>query len=404
MFQNEVQLSVIVPIYNAEKYIEKCVESILKQNYLSIEIILVNDGSTDRSGIICERMAERDVHIRVIHTENRGVVKARFSGAKASCGKWITFVDPDDWIEEGAYKEIIENDCDIIVTGICRYFDANHRLFEMPYLEEGIYEKEKIVKEIIPIMLWNRKQGTWALDPSLCTKIFKRNTILPQLRSASEIGCHYGDDSIVIFPMMLNVERIKIVKEIYYNHRQRKTGQISPYINDKDFFQKLYSVYEYLKEQFMKTAYWNLMEDQLNCFYVNSVDLKKAYCDYPVFELSAYFPIDQIIPQSRVVLYGAGKIGKKYWEQNSLYHFCDIISWVDQKYESYQVENCIIESPSRIKEIDFDQIVIAVDNYYIAKEIVSYLKKLGVEETKMIWHSVRVNRKNFKRTKWSERK
>lgn len=395
MLKDKLVLSVVVPVYNVEKHVAKCINSILAQRYLDIEIIVVDDGSSDSSGSICDLLAKEYECISVIHIENKGLMNARLVGTRASRGNWITFVDADDWIEKGAYDGIFDNDCDIIVTGISRYYDEKRQLREMPYLEEGIYDKKKIEEKIIPIMLWNPKQGTWALDPSLCTKIFKRDVILPQLELALGVDAYYGEDSIVIFPMMLNVERIRIVKKIYYNHRQRKLGEISPYIKDKDFFSKLFYVYEYLKEQFKKTAHWELMENQLDCFYMSSVELRKPCCNYPVFEFMAYFPLDQVCFQSRVVLYGAGKIGKEYWRQNLIYQFCNIVSWVDQNYESCQLENCLIEDPIIIKDVNYDYVIIAVDNYYIAEEIVNYLKKLGVEEKKVVWHSVRVNQKKL---------
>lgn len=390
MIQNRVLLSVVVPVYNSERYIERCVNSILKQDYLALEIILVDDGSSDQSGAICDSLAKDNACLKVLHMDNNGVIYARFAGVKAACGDWITFVDADDWIAEDAYKGIFENDCEVIITGICRYYNEKYQLEEMPYLSEGIYDKEKILNEIIPIMLWNPKQGVWALDPSLCTKIFKRNVILSQLKLNFELESHYGDDTCVIFPLMFQVKCIRIVRKIYYYHRQRKSEEIPPYIRDEEFFSKLHKVYEYLKIQFKNTGYWNTMKNQLDYFYINSVELKKKCFEHPIQEMSAYFPLDKIHPKSKVVLYGAGKIGQEYWRQNSLYHFCDIVSWVDMKYESYQLGYYDVKNPELIKSMTFDFIIIAVDNYYIAKEIINYLKELGIEEEKMVWHSVRV--------------
>ena len=96
----EELISVIVPVYNVEKYLNRCVESIMNQTYKNLQIILIDDGSNDRSGKICDEYAEKDKRIEVIHKENAGVSAARNKGLDKAKGEWITFVDADDWIEK----------------------------------------------------------------------------------------------------------------------------------------------------------------------------------------------------------------------------------------------------------------------------------------------------------------
>ena len=95
--KQEKLISIIVPVYNVEKYLEQCLDSIIGQTYKNLEIILVDDGSTDSSGAICDRYAEQDKRIRVIHRENGGVCAARNTALEAVTGDYIGFVDPDDW-------------------------------------------------------------------------------------------------------------------------------------------------------------------------------------------------------------------------------------------------------------------------------------------------------------------
>ena len=98
-------ISVIVPIYNVEKYLDKCIESIVNQTYKNLEIILVDDESPDNCPEICDKWAERDSRIKVIHKENGGAGSARNAGIEASSGEWIGFVDGDDWIEPNMYEK-----------------------------------------------------------------------------------------------------------------------------------------------------------------------------------------------------------------------------------------------------------------------------------------------------------
>lgn len=116
------KISIIVPIYNVEKYLQKCVDSILCQTYKNLEIILVNDGSPDNCPAICDEYAKKDKRIKVIHKQNGGVSSARNAGLDVATGKYVQFVDSDDWVEPEYSKTMInlieENNCDL---GICGY-------------------------------------------------------------------------------------------------------------------------------------------------------------------------------------------------------------------------------------------------------------------------------------------
>ena len=115
------QVSIIVPVYEVEKYIRKCIESIQAQTFSDFELILVDDGSKDASGRICDEYAKKDKRIRVIHKENKGVSAARNDGIKDSMGEYICFIDADDWIEktmlESCINNIIETDSDAVCHG-----------------------------------------------------------------------------------------------------------------------------------------------------------------------------------------------------------------------------------------------------------------------------------------------
>ena len=102
-------VSVIVPIYNVEKYLEKCIESIVNQTYKNLEIILVDDGSPDNCPAICDEWAQKDSRIKVIHKKNGGLSSARNAGLEVSNGEYISFVDSDDWLDENTFEEVYNN-------------------------------------------------------------------------------------------------------------------------------------------------------------------------------------------------------------------------------------------------------------------------------------------------------
>ena len=115
-------ISIIVPVYNVEQYLDDCLISIINQTYKNIEIILIDDGSTDKSGKICDEYAKKDSRIIVIHKENGGVSSARNAGLRIAKGAYIGFVDPDDWIAEDMYEVLYSNakkyDADV---SVCKY-------------------------------------------------------------------------------------------------------------------------------------------------------------------------------------------------------------------------------------------------------------------------------------------
>ena len=118
-------VSVIVPVYKVEPFLRRCVDSLLSQTYQNLEIILVDDGSPDRCGQICDEYAAQDARVKVIHKENGGVSSARNAGIEAAAGEYVTFVDSDDWVEPWAYQIlrqlIVEHDADV-AEGALRYY------------------------------------------------------------------------------------------------------------------------------------------------------------------------------------------------------------------------------------------------------------------------------------------
>jgi len=119
--QQDILVSVIVPVYNVEEYLGRCVDSILAQTYTNLEVILVDDGAKDSSGAICDEYAARDARVRVIHKENGGLSSARNAGIDAAKGDWLEFVDSDDWIEPDAVESMLtlalEHRTELVVAG-----------------------------------------------------------------------------------------------------------------------------------------------------------------------------------------------------------------------------------------------------------------------------------------------
>ena len=203
------KISVIVPVYNTEKYLHRCIDSILAQTFTDFELLLIDDGSKDNSGKICDEYAAKDNRIRVFHKENGGVSSARNLGLDQAQGEWITFVDSDDWVTECAFNIFNQNICtDFIIT-------SHITLKDNQYSEIVITKTDcKIDKEEIYLFIKNNINTNIIKTP--WAKFFKRSNIL-NLRFDKEITC--GEDFLFVLKYLRCVESIYLIKNSSYVFR-----------------------------------------------------------------------------------------------------------------------------------------------------------------------------------------
>lgn len=199
-------ISVIVPAFNTEKYLVKCVESILKQDYKIVEIILIDDSSTDSTGKLCDNLSYRYENVSVIHQKKLGPYLARAAGIKKAKGEYITFVDSDDWIENDFLTQYVDElsmndkDVDIIVGGYIR--DKGDENYEVPFKKSGSFyiSGDKAIVELM-----QRKYFDW----SVYAKLYNRR-VFDKMKESSEIPQLYGDDIFFVW------EAFRAAKRIYF--------------------------------------------------------------------------------------------------------------------------------------------------------------------------------------------
>lgn len=186
---NSELISVIVPVYNVEKYLYRCLDSLINQSYLNLEILLVNDGSTDCSGDICEEYAQKDSRITVVHKKNAGLGMARNSGLDISTGKYVIFVDSDDYLVtnmiENLYKKLKETNSDTCIGGYQRVYSDHVDTFENPFSNQ-VFEKETILSEVLAKMFGHFNNSDY-LEMSVWKVLFSNRIIQEyELRFPSE--------------------------------------------------------------------------------------------------------------------------------------------------------------------------------------------------------------------------
>lgn len=150
------QISIIVPVYKTEKYIHRCIESILNQTFKDFELILIDDGSPDQCPLICDEYALKDTRVQVIHKDNAGVAAARNSGLDIAKGEYITFVDSDDWIEQEMYQSMMETarkfDCDVVMCDCVKDYPDHSEIYTHD-IREGFYNYKQLKNEYYPHLL-----------------------------------------------------------------------------------------------------------------------------------------------------------------------------------------------------------------------------------------------------------
>ncbi len=229
-----VKVSFIVPAYNVESYIGECIESIINQTEKDTQIIIVDDGSTDKTPAICDDFAKKDDRIVVAHKENGGLSSARLAGFQKATGKYILFVDGDDYIEPLMAEKLIEsaeeNNSDVV---LCGYFTNSNDYEEKYYLslvKNLITGREEIIEKYIQPFV-GRKQNAINLPRFLCFKLLKKELIKPDYFKHENI--YFSED--VVFNLLYtdNVNVISVVNEPLYHYRNNPKSLSNKYRPNK---------------------------------------------------------------------------------------------------------------------------------------------------------------------------
>lgn len=290
-----MEISIIVPIYNPGKKLKKCIESILKQTYKNIEVILVNDGSTDGSLNICTKYKEKDNRIKLIDKRNEGSIKARKTGLENSTGDYVMFVDADDWVHnrivEILYKEIIDNKCDVVVANTHKVI-GNNAIIKCSnnshyFAKEKIYIDDEIRRELVESYLYGH-----TFPASLFCKLYKRDILISSGKYLKNIN-FLGEDLFLNIEVFLKSRRVKVInKPLYYYRIGGFTSKYMSYhfediVNGYEIQKEVIENYYKDKKQYeyngisimllnsLKTSLYNLMNSNLN--YEEKVNVIKNY-------------------------------------------------------------------------------------------------------------------------------
>lgn len=371
MNDSEITLSVVVAVYNVEAYVERAIDSIVGQTYRNLEIILVDDGSTDRSGAICDSYAERDERITVIHKENGGLISARKAGISQATGEYTTNFDSDDWIEENAYEQIVEKlrifRPDMLVFGFKKEFRNLTEEYK-PGLKEGFYNKNELWmnlnSDIAKEKFYHRP-----INVSQCTKVTKTDILRKFQMNCPDWGSK-NEDELVIFPCLLNIDSLYCHEETYYHYCVREKSVTW------DPHEKNYDLY--------KMAANHLIRAYREC--KNRDKIKEYILLYKVFVLlivdfmEKMFVGDKCLcypklnRRNRIVVYGKGLLADRLMTGIKKTGFCEIVANID---------GTDAETIQSMREDRYDYVVLAVLDASIVNKSIENLLRLGVKEEKI---------------------
>ena len=207
------ELSIIVPVYKVEKYLPRCIDSILAQTFGDFELVLIDDGSPDGCGRICDEYAQKDKRIVAIHQKNMGVSAARNAGLDIARGRYIGFVDSDDWIEPQMYEVMMdairENGADMAVCGV-RYADEDGKFTRADRLSEGVYSRDGLLEDVFAMP--NKLGG------GCCNKVFDAS------KTASvrfKVGMTIAEDALYLFDCFMRIDGAVKIGDALYNVYER---------------------------------------------------------------------------------------------------------------------------------------------------------------------------------------
>ncbi|SFU66041.1 glycosyltransferase family 2 protein [Butyrivibrio sp. M55] len=382
MYSEHPMVSIIVPVYNLESYIEDCIKSVLAQSYKHFELIIIDDGSEDGTNEICRRYACVDNRITLITQRNLGVVLARRRGLSEATGKYVTFVDGDDWIENDMLQIMIDNatDSDMVCCGVSWEEKKASVIKKRDSFAPGIYENEQI-DNIKCKMLYDMEHGaSQLLTAWMWSKLYRLDK-LKEAEAHVDAGVYFYEDALLVYRYAMGGRRIAFVDEYPYHYRYRSESashRIDPcaianinsvYLGLLDIANDYSNSYSFAKQAvswFLEKSYFTLNE---------RMGLRANG------RIIRYLLDQSEIAGKSIVLYGAGRVGNDLYAQMKTIG-TNVVLWVDKRAKELCDDR--IASVDKIAGAEYDLLLIAVESSSVAEKIALDLIGRGVSTGKIL--------------------
>lgn len=394
------KVSVIIPVYNVEAYLEKCIESVRNQTFKDIEIIAVNDGSTDGSRKLLDKLKGQDERILIVDKPNGGLSSARNAGIDIARGEYLVFVDSDDWVDADYIKKMynvcVNYNCDIVQ---CSYIDVYDYQFNIASKEDcsdgfpTFYTGREFSYAMYTLLSW-RCNLAW-------NKLYKKSLF-------ENIRFPHGkihEDEFTTYKLIWNANKVGVISDKLYYYRHREGSIMSqPYgkkrLNASEAFVEREHFYEskgelellYLEKK--RHLVWCLKQRPLVINIKDGTEKESVmtYLDNKEMDLlqeiecledkvkaqsigGVVFPFGKVSKGSSIILYGGGSVGRHYYRQVYSQNYCKIILWIDKNVNKCKEQGIPVEAVEQISccESKWDYIVIAIEDMQIVSEIIKIL-------------------------------
>ncbi len=384
-----VKVSVIIPVYNTEAYLHKCIESIRNQTLSNIEIICVDDGSTDSCPGILDEYARMDSRIKVIHKTNGGLVSARKAGVEAAEGMYTGYVDSDDWIEPDMYERLYRTAQDNLVELVtCGYYlEGNYITKHLDTVEEGLYSEEKMcyLRNNTIYRMTCRETG---LRGGLWCKLFK-TSLLKKVQQSIPNEISIAEDKVCLLSYILECSSVYVLHIPFYHWVIRQTS-MSHQSEERhnDYLLKVNHVYNYLMTLYSHVNFTDQMRNQAEIYVtellVLGINKRMGFRNKNMIWIDPYW-LDKLPSGARILLYGAGELEEKYKKQLCKRPDIELVGVLDETDENFITDGFEVILPSRLHALQYDCIVITIKNKGKAESVKRELISRNVPESKILW-------------------
>ena len=382
MYEDERVISIIVPAYNVENFLPSCIESIITQTYSNFELIIVNDGSTDSSGDICNSFAKNDARIKVIHQENRGLVKARQSGLQLASGKYILYIDGDDYVEynfcELLIKETYNFDAYIVIGGYIRNY-RGRMITVKNILPAGRYENDEIEK-IWDKMIFTGDFFSHGVSTYSWGKLFKRDILIP-IQMAIPSNITIGEDAACVYPFISKSSKLVITSASNYHYVQHQSSMLKSFSNVKSEIEKLSILFSFMLDFFKDHKFFEKFNLQLKPYFLSQLMIRTG--GLLKSNNGENLLIGNIINlNEKIAIYNSGTFGQKIFRRLNEEKFENVI-WIDEDADLCNQDQLPVHDPKILNSLEFDKIFIASLNPFYINKVQNELLLLGYTNDKI---------------------
>lgn len=437
-------VSVVVAAYNATKYLKQNVDSLLAQTLKNFELIYVDDGSKDDTLKILKNYAEEDERIKVISQDNHGAGHARNTGMRVASGKYVLILDADDFFDSEMLEKTVEEaekkDLDILIFDQYMYNEQTKEttnggksiVFNLLPDKEVFSAKDipECIFQITGANVWNKlyrreflndnniwfQEGIRVIDDFYLEIIslaeanrigilpkrfvyYRYNNPTSQIGNVASISDNECKACEAVYSALQEREKLSIVESSYVKlaydacinslNRANKERFEEIYVAIKDtWFSRLGLLdkpEKYFNDVYQFQTYYNMQKMNMSEFLLWLIE------QTPVTQWKYLFPVDVLSTKKTIAIYGAGAVGKDYYVQAEASNVCEVVAWVDQRYEELRKMGYPVVPPETLKELQCDCILFAFENEGLANRVMQLLLSQGIPEEKMLWIKPRTN-------------